>query len=86
MTHNPKAQFQQNPEDRQVWRNLVSTPVFHRAATHAFAICATSGLSAAELHGASVFLHIIMNLSEDEQKQQPLPVRSLTSYDEPPKP
>lgn len=82
--YRPKLLFQSNSSEREAWQQLSTNPLLHRAIAYTQADMATAGFGPQEMAGVNNFIIGLLNLSENEVTTKPLPIRKLTSYDEPP--
>ena len=86
VAYSPRQLFQSSKDRREAWSNLVANPVLHHAISYAVAEMASRGMGPSDLAGVNGFIFTLLNLSEETPKPPDLPIKKLTSFDEPPKP
>jgi len=79
--YSPKQRFQQNTERRKAWAEIVGSHVYIDAILHAQAQMAAAGFGEREMVGVNNFIVGLTNLSEDIPVNNPIPAKSLTSWD-----
>lgn len=83
ISYRPKTLFQKDSKQREAWQQLASNPLLHQAIAFTQADMATAGFGPHEMNGVNNFIIGLLNLSENDETQKPLPIKRLTSYDEP---
>ena len=83
IAYRPKTLFQKNNTDRAAWQSVAGNDLTHRAIAAAQAEMAFAGFGPQEMRGVSAFILTLLNLSETEEMQKPLPTKPLTSFDAP---
>lgn len=82
--YRPKALFQKDSKEREAYSHLAANPLLHRAIAFTQADMAAAGFGPQEMYGVNNFIVALLNLSEADEPKKPLPVKHLTSYDNPP--
>jgi hypothetical protein len=80
--YSPKERFQKDANRRAAWAKLASEPLLHEAILHTQAQMAAAGFGPDHMNGVNNFIVGLLNLSEDIQRDKPIPVKHLESYEE----
>jgi len=82
-SYRPKQLFQTDSKAREQWAQVASSSLLKNAIAYAQADMAFAGFGPAHMDGVNFFIIGLLNLSESEDPQKPLPIRTLKSWDEP---
>lgn len=72
-----KQRFIERNGDNPAYRQLMGSPIVLDAVRDTLAEMAWRGFSAEQINGACAFAKIMLNLSEPDEKPQPLPIKQL---------